>query len=99
MGDQKEKTAINVREVAALARIDLSEEDIEEFGRQMQEIVGFVRKIGELDLEGIEPTSHAHPESNVFREDVAEPGLDRDTALANAPLQADGQFVAPRMVE
>ncbi len=99
MGTVEETASIDVRHVASLARLELSEEDAAEFGRQMREIVGFVRKIGELDLAGIEPTSHAHLESNVFREDVMEPGLEREAALANAPAQADGQFAAPKIVE
>ncbi len=90
---------MDVRHVALLARLALTDEDAELFRGQMADIVGFVRKIGELNIEGIEPTTHAHRVENVFREDEPAPGLDRATALANAPEQAQGLFLTPRIVE
>lgn len=91
--------SMDVRRVATLARLALTDEEAEVFRGQMAGIVGFVRKIGDLDIAGIEPTTHAHPVENVFREDAAVEGLDRETVLSNAPKQADGQFVVPKIVE
>jgi aspartyl-tRNA(Asn)/glutamyl-tRNA(Gln) amidotransferase subunit C len=90
---------IDVAYVANLARIDLTVAEEELFGRQLEDIVGYVRKIGELDLAGIEPTSHPVAPVNVMRGDEVKDGLDRDAALGNAPRGADGQFVVPKIVE
>jgi len=95
-GDQEK---IDVRYVAHLARLYLTDEEAETFQRQLEDTVGYVRKIGELDLAGIEPTSHAHLVQNVFRADEPREGLDRDTVLENAPAGEQGQFIVPRIVE
>ena len=90
---------IDVAYVANLARVSLTEDEVRKFEGQLQQIVGFVRKIGQLDLTGIEPTSHATPIVNVFRKDAVRPGLDREAVLANAPAGGDGQFMVPKIVE
>ena len=90
---------IDVAYVARLARLHLTEPEREAFQRQLEQIVDYVRKIGELDLADIEPTSHAHPVQNVFRDDVCRPGIDRGAVLANAPEAVDGQFAVPKIVE
>jgi aspartyl-tRNA(Asn)/glutamyl-tRNA(Gln) amidotransferase subunit C len=98
-GKDKAAESMDVRHTAHLARLALTDDEADVFREQMAEIVGFVRKIGELDLTGIEPTSHAHPLENVLREDVPQKGLDRESALANAPQAVNGQFSVPRIVE
>ncbi|MBN1557996.1 MAG: Asp-tRNA(Asn)/Glu-tRNA(Gln) amidotransferase subunit GatC [Lentisphaerae bacterium] len=90
---------IDVRYVARLARLNLTEAECARFQAQLDQVVNYVRKIREPDTAGIEPTSHAHPLENVFREDAVEPGLDRETVLANAPRTRDGLFIVPRIVE
>ena len=90
---------IDVAYVANLARLNLDAESCALFERQLGTIVDYVRKIGELNLDGIEPTSHGQPVYNVFREDVERPGLDRDRVLANAPARLDDEFRVPRIVE
>ena len=90
---------IDVRYVAHLARLHLTDEEAATFQRQLEETVGYVRKIEELDLDGIEPTSHAHLVQNVFRSDEAREGLDHDDVLENAPLSEQGQFIVPKIVE
>ena len=85
--------------VAHLARLYLSEEEIAEFQGRLEGVVDYVRKIGELDLSGIEPTSHAQLVQNVFRADEMSPGLDHDLAMKNAPAEVDGQFCVPKIVE
>jgi aspartyl-tRNA(Asn)/glutamyl-tRNA(Gln) amidotransferase subunit C len=90
---------IDVAYVARLARLHLTEEEVRTFGGQLKDIVAYMRKIGQLDLRGIEPTSHTHPLQNVFRRDEIRPGLDRDAVLANAPAHAGEQFIVPKIVE
>jgi len=90
---------IDVRYVAHLARLDLTDAERDEFQRQMDHIVEYVNQIREVDVEGVEPTAHAVAVQNVFREDAARPGLDHEQALANAPEQAMGQFKVPIIVE
>ena len=95
MSDEK----IDVRYVANLARIELSDDEVKTFQNQLEDVVGYIEKIGELDVDGIEPTSHTHPVMNVFRKDELKPSLDREDVLANAPEEVDSQFKVPKILE
>ncbi|MCX7817727.1 MAG: Asp-tRNA(Asn)/Glu-tRNA(Gln) amidotransferase subunit GatC [Kiritimatiellae bacterium] len=88
-----------VRRVAALARLYLEEEVAERIARDLGRILEYVRQLDELDLEGVEPTAHAMPVSNVFRPDEIEAGLSPEMALRNAPAARDGLFLVPRILE
>jgi aspartyl-tRNA(Asn)/glutamyl-tRNA(Gln) amidotransferase subunit C len=77
--------------VARLARLALSEEEVERLGGQLNDILGAVAKVGELDLDDVEPTSHPLDLVNVWDDDEPRPSLTRDQALGNAP-QRDGDF-------
>jgi aspartyl-tRNA(Asn)/glutamyl-tRNA(Gln) amidotransferase subunit C len=101
MSEDKRTTAdrIDVRYVAHLARLDLTEAERQEFQAQLEQIVAYVNQIREIPVEGVEPTAHAVAVQNVFREDEVRPGLDQEQALANAPEQAAGQFKVPIIVE
>ncbi len=102
MGADSDKAGaegIDVAYVAHLARLDLTTDEIETFQEQLEHIVGYVNKLQGLDLEGIEPTSHARPVMNVFREDKVQPGLDREVVLDNAPARSMDQFTVPRIIE
>ena len=101
MNDQNANSGqdIDVAYVARLARLQLSDEEIATFQGQLADIVEYVRKISELDLSGIEPTSHAHPVHNVMRKDGAREGLAHEEVMANAPSSRDGQFIVPKIVE
>ena len=90
---------IDVAYVARLARLHLDDDEQRTFQGQLEQIVGYVRKINELNLEGVEPTSHPHPVQNVFRGDEVRPGLDGDEVLRNAPAQTADQFLVPKIVE
>ncbi len=90
---------IDVAYVAHLARLHLTPAETALFQTQLEEVVAYVRKIGELDLAGIEPTSHAQPIVNVLRPDVVEEGLPHDVVMANAPQHKAGQFLVPKIVE
>jgi len=90
---------IDVAYVARLARLYLTDEERRVFGAQLEDIVGYIRKISRLDLSGIEPTSHAHPVMNVFRQDEVKLGLDLATVLRNAPVHTGDQFTVPKIIE
>jgi len=85
--------------VANLARLSLTEQEQTLFEGQLASIVGYVQKIGELDVTGIEPTLHGQPVHNIFRKDTPLPSLDRETVLANAPQRVGNEFRMPKIVE
>ena len=88
-----------VEHVARLARLDLSEEEIDRMTGQLDAILGYVAQLEDLDTTDIVPTAHAVPVDNVFRDDIVSPSLPRDRALQNAPAAADGCFRVPRVIE
>ena len=90
---------IDLQHVVNLARINLSPEEEARIRPQMQEILKYVDKLNELNIDNIEPTAHAVPLTNVMRADGVQSSLSRDDALRNAPCQADGLFVVPKIVE
>jgi aspartyl-tRNA(Asn)/glutamyl-tRNA(Gln) amidotransferase subunit C len=88
-------TRDDVLHVARLARLELSDEEVERFGGQLSAILDAVGKVSELDLEDVPPTSHPLDLVNVLGEDVPRPCLSREEALANAPDPEDGFFGVP----
>jgi aspartyl-tRNA(Asn)/glutamyl-tRNA(Gln) amidotransferase subunit C len=84
-----------VLHVARLARLRLSDEELERMPGELSKILEHVERMDELDLEGVEPTSHVVELQNVLREDVPRPSLPRERALAGAPDVADGGFRVP----
>jgi aspartyl-tRNA(Asn)/glutamyl-tRNA(Gln) amidotransferase subunit C len=84
-----------VLHVAKLARLRLDEDEVERMPAELSKILEHVETMNELDLDGVEPTSHVVDLTNVLREDVPRPSLDRETALAQAPDAADGGFRVP----
>jgi len=81
----------DVEKVSLLARLQLTDAELDLMTTQLGQIVGYVEQLAELDTEGVEPMAHALELSNVFADDVVRPSLPRQAALANAPHQ-DGQF-------
>jgi aspartyl-tRNA(Asn)/glutamyl-tRNA(Gln) amidotransferase subunit C len=84
-----------VLHVAKLARLELSDDEIERFRQQLSAILEAVGTVSELDLSGVEPTSHPLEVVNVWDEDEPRPCLPREEALANAPDPEDGYFGVP----
>ena len=84
-----------VLHVAKLARLRLSDDEVDRMAGELSQILEHVETMNELDLEGVEPTSHVVDLTNVLREDVPRDGLDRETALGQAPDAADGGFRVP----
>ena len=99
MADDVAEMRMDVGYVARLAHIELTADERVVFGRQLAEILRYIHTLNELNLTGIEPTSHGLPACNLFREDVPEPGLDRETALINAPARTPTEFNVPKIVE
>jgi aspartyl-tRNA(Asn)/glutamyl-tRNA(Gln) amidotransferase subunit C len=85
----------DVLHVAALARLEIPEEDVERVRGELGAILEAVGKVGELDLDDVEPTSHPLDLVNVWAEDEPRPSLPREEVLANAPDPADGSFRVP----
>lgn len=90
---------IDVNYVADLARLELTPEEATTFQKQLDDILGYIDQLSELDVEGIEPTAHASPVFDRIREDIARPGLDRDAFLDNAPDTANDQLRVPKVIE
>ena len=88
-----------VARVAALARIALTEEEVERFTQELGVIADSVAKVSEVATPDVPATSHPIALQNVMREDVVGPTLDRDEVLAAAPAHEDGQFLVPQILE
>jgi aspartyl-tRNA(Asn)/glutamyl-tRNA(Gln) amidotransferase subunit C len=84
-----------VYHVARLARLELSEAEVERMAGELSKVLDHIEKIRELDLDGVEPTSHVVDVVNVLREDVPCPSLPREVALAAAPEPVAGGFGVP----
>ena len=92
-------TDFDIQYVANLARIALTPEEEDKLGYQLGDILGYVKKLEELDVTGVEPMAHAVPLANVLRADEVRPSITQEAALANAPKQANGLFIVPKIVE
>ena len=89
----------DIKYVANLARIALTHEEEARLGSQLGDILGYVKKLEELDISDVEPMAHAVPLDNVLRADEVQPSISNEEALANAPKAAKGLFVVPKIVE
>src|SRR5690348_16003877 len=92
-------TREQVLHVAKLARLALSEEEVERFSRQLSVILEHAEKVMSLASDDVPPTAHALQLVNVFREDVVEPSLPQEKALSTAPEVEQDRFKVPRIVE
>jgi len=89
----------DVLHVAHLARLALSDEEIARLQRELNRIMEHFAELQQLDTEGVPPTSHPLPMTNVFREDEVRPSLSVDEVLQNAPDRCDEFFRVPRIVD
>ena len=92
---EKEK----VRYVARLARLKLTEEEIELFSRQLGDVLTYMEKLNELNTTDVPSTSHVLPLKNVFRKDEVHPSLLQEEVLSNVPLGEKGFFKVPKVIE
>ncbi|MCQ6562580.1 Asp-tRNA(Asn)/Glu-tRNA(Gln) amidotransferase subunit GatC [Paenibacillus mendelii] len=92
-------TVKDVEHVANLARLELSEQEKEQLTGQLNAILKYAEKLGELDTDHVEPTSHVLPVTNVMRDDRVRESVSVETAMKNAPDEEDGQFKVPAVLE
>lgn len=90
---------LDVRDVARLARINLTDDEAATFQSQLGKVLEYVEQLGRLDVSLVEPTAHANPVFNVFRADATAPGLGRAAVLANAPHSANNLVVVTKVIE
>ncbi len=88
-----------VRRVALLSRLELSDQEVTQFSTQLSAIFEYIEKLNELDTDNVEPLAHCLPVHNVFREDVPKPSLSNDATLANAPEREDEYFKVPKILD
>ncbi|MCM8770625.1 MAG: Asp-tRNA(Asn)/Glu-tRNA(Gln) amidotransferase subunit GatC [Candidatus Omnitrophica bacterium] len=87
-----------VKYVAHLARIKLTEEELNTFSGQLEEVLKYMEKLNKLDISSISPTSHILPIKNVYREDKIRPSLDTAAVLKNAIQKKDNHFSVPKVI-
>ena len=91
-------TRKDVEHIAELARLKFKDEELENFTHQLNDILAYMEQLNELDTENVEPLFHPIEGSNVFREDITKPSLDREHALKNAPDKDDKFFKVPKVI-
>ena len=92
-------TRAEVSHLARLARLALTDDELERFAGQLDVILASVATVGEVAADDIPPTSHSVPLTNVFRPDVVRPSLSADEALSQAPAAEESRFRVPRMLD
>ena len=92
-------TTEEVKHVAALARLEFNEEDVQQFTHQLARIIDYIGKLNELDTTDVPPTSHVLAIRNVVKPDVAESSYPRDDILQGAPSTEEGYFEVPIVIE
>ncbi len=89
----------DVRHVAKLARLELTDDEISLFAEQLAAVLDHAADIEALDIGDVPPTAHPVPLRNVLRPDEVRPGVDRDEVLEQAPASEDGRFKVPRILD
>ncbi len=92
-------TQEDVKHIARLSRLYLSEEEISAFGGQLNSIIEYVEQLNGLDTSSVEPTSHVIPLNNVMRDDIPKPSLPVKEALKNAPDATEKFYRVPKIIE
>ena len=95
----EDTNVIDVSYVAHLARMHLSDVEKQKISAELKNILAYVAKLNELDVTQVAPTAHATPLANVLRKDEIQPSIDPAKILSNAPEQARGLFIVPKIVE
>ena len=90
---------IDIEYVAKLARMDLTAAQKKKIGKQLKDILVYIEKLKQLNVDKVEPLSHVLPLQNVFRQDKIGPSLPQEEVLANAPSAKGGSFSVPKVIE
>ena len=91
-------TKKDVEYAAALSRLEFSEDEKEKYTEELNVILEYINQLNDLDTEGVEPTYHVMPMTNVLREDEVKLSMERASVLKNAPATQDGCFKVPRII-
>jgi aspartyl-tRNA(Asn)/glutamyl-tRNA(Gln) amidotransferase subunit C len=92
-------TEFDIKYIARLARVQLDPDEEQKLAAQLQPIIGYIEKLKQLEVSGIEPTAHAVPLVNIMRPDQVQPSLLSADALRNAPSQGNELFIVPKIIE
>jgi len=92
-------TEKDVKYIAALSRIHLRDDEVQDLTKDLEGILGYINKLEDLDVANVEPTSHVLPLKNVMRADEVRPSLDREALLKNSVKQHNGSFQVPKVIE
>lgn len=85
--------------LSRLARLALTPEEKATFQRQIADLLRHIERLSQVDVAGVEPSAHAHPQDNIWQDDEVRPGLAPAAALRNAPAQRDQMIAVPKVVE
>lgn len=88
-----------VIDIADLAKLDLTEQEIEQYAEQLSAVLDYASRLAQLNTDDIPPTATVLPLKNVMRDDIVEPSLTRDQVIANAPAATEGQFRVDAVLE
>ena len=98
MSANKTITEADVRHVAKLSRLHVSDDEVHHFTEQLAAVLDYISKLNELDVDGVEPMAHPLELVNVLRADQEVPGMAVDSALANAPAKTPPFFKVPKVL-
>ena len=98
MPDQPQITPEKVKEVAKLARLAIPDQNLEKLAGELEFILGYINKINEVDMTGVEPMAHALPITNALRDDIIQPSLPVEKVLENAPERDGDFFKVPKVI-
>ncbi len=92
-------TPEEVRHIARLARVGLSDDEVPRLQSQLSEILDYFRRLQEVDTENVPPTAHTLAMHNIMRDDEPQPSIDKEEVLANAPQREDDRFRVRAILE
>lgn len=90
---------MDIEYVARLARLELSKEEKEKFGKQLSDILQYIEKLNQLDTKNVKPTAHVIPVKNIWRDDALKPSLSREVIEKCMPYLKEGFFKVPPVIE
>lgn len=92
-------TIKDVGHIAKLAKLKFSDEEIEKLQSELNQVLQYIDKLNELNLDEVEPLENINPTENIFREDAVKPGITKEEALKNAPSKTDNFFKVPKVID
>ena len=98
MSEKQSISEQDVRHVAKLGRLNLTDEEIERIGGKLSSVLGYISKMNELNVDDVEPMAHAADITNVYRDDEPTEGISVDDALLNAPEKSPPYFKVPKVL-